>query len=167
MQIFKTLLGLALTVTLAGTAFAAEGHRQHHDPLERLQAKLHLSEAQVSQLRPTFAEMHKDHKAEHEQFQASLRSILTPEQTAKLDAEAKSGEHHHHHHLNLSADQKAKMKGFWTQGRAQAKAEHEKLQAQMMAVLTPEQQAKLKEMQKSHHHGHRHHHHHDSEQKQG
>ena len=152
MQIFKTLLGLALTVTLAGSAFAAEGApRQHHDPLERLQAKLKLSDTQVSQLRPTFAEMRQDHKAEHDRFRANFRSILTPDQLAKLDAQPKEG-HHHHMHLKLTDAQKAKLQAFRQAERPAMKAEHEKIKAQMMAVLTPDQQAKLKEMRHHHHH---------------
>jgi hypothetical protein len=167
MNVFKALTALALTATLATTAFAAESmHHQHRDPLVRLQAKLHLSDSQVSQLRPTFAEMRQDHEANHQQFRAFMHTVLNPQQLAKLDAEPQ-GEHHHRTDLGLSDSQKAQMKGYWEQHRGEMKAEHQKVDSAMMAVLTPDQQAMLKEMRAHWRHHHHHHNHQDGANSQG
>ena len=153
--IVKSLLGLALALTIGATAFAADGPgKRNHDPLQRLQSKLNLSADQVAQLKPTFEQMKQKHQAERAQFKSKLQSILTPDQLAKL--EANKGEHRRGgmKDLNLSDDQKAQMKGLWGQKSPEMKAERERMQAQILAVLTPEQQAKYKEMQqhKGRHH---------------
>jgi Spy/CpxP family protein refolding chaperone len=162
--ISKTLLSLALATTITATAFAASshtgscngGHHHHHNPLSRLESKLNLSQDQVAQLKPTFAQMRSEHEAERHQFQARMQAILTPDQLAKMKTE-----HDHHHHwkdLNLTADQRSQMKAMWEQNKPQMEAEHKQFDSQMMAVLTPAQQAKFTEMKAHwhHHHGHRH-----------
>jgi Spy/CpxP family protein refolding chaperone len=152
MQIFnrilaKTLMGLALTAAIAGTAFAAEStHREHRDPLARLQAKLNLNDDQVSQLRPTFDAMREERKSERGQFRAELQSVLTADQLARLDAEHQQGERHGMRDLGLSPDQQQQLKSYWAQARPQMRTERHQMTAQIMAVLTPDQQARYKAM---------------------
>ena len=151
--ILKSLLGLALVITIGGAAFAAhEG--KNHNPLQRLQSKLNLSADQVAKLQPTFESMKQRHQAQRAQFESKLQAILTPDQLAQW--QKSKGEHRRGmKELNLSADQKAQVKAMWAQNGPEKKAQRQQVESQIMAVLTPEQQAKFKTMHQ--HHGHRHH----------
>ena len=86
MKTFTTMLiGGVFLVGLAVTVPAEPGQRQRGTHLERLEARLKLSPEQVELLRPTFESVKERHQSQRAAFQAHLRSILTPEQLAKME----------------------------------------------------------------------------------
>jgi Spy/CpxP family protein refolding chaperone len=144
MKTFTTMLvGGVFLVGLAVTAPAEPGHRQRGSHLERLQSKLNLTPEQVEQLRPTFETMQQRHQAQRQAFEAHLRTILTPEQQARM------GQSHGHRgmrELDLSAEQRAQLKSYWETQRTTMGQQRSQIEAQLQATLTPEQLTQYQEM---------------------
>jgi len=148
---------------LLGLAIAAPAEGGHHrgSPLEHLKSKLNLTDDQVARLQPTFDQMKQRHAAERQQFQAKMKSILTPEQQQKMADARQEHKRGGFRDLNLSDDQKAQMKTFWESQRGTMTQDRSQIDSQLQAVLTPDQLTKFNEMkaQRKEHRGGRGRHH--------
>ena len=97
-----TLIGLLLSLTLSLTAVAAEDYHHGGDTdkrVEHLTQVLGLNADQQTKLKALFDAQQVKLKAVHEETQTGLKAILTPEQSAKLDAL-------HTEHQKVSKDKK-------------------------------------------------------------
>jgi Spy/CpxP family protein refolding chaperone len=91
-----TLIGLILSLAMPLTAFAAEDYHHAADNAGRvahLTKSLGLTADQQTKVKALFDAQEPKLKAVHEETKTALYAILTPEQTAKLEAaHAKHGE---------------------------------------------------------------------------
>jgi Spy/CpxP family protein refolding chaperone len=84
-----TLIGLILSLTMSVTAFAEENYHHTGDSttrVEHLTKALDLNADQQAKVKALFDAQEVKLKAIHEETKTSLQAILTPEQSAKLEA---------------------------------------------------------------------------------
>lgn len=86
----KTLIGLALALSIPLTALAEAGQksqecRWHGPRMERLTKELNLTDQQKAQVETIFKEQKEKYKAIHEETRTRLKSVLTEEQMTKMD----------------------------------------------------------------------------------
>ncbi|MCX7068743.1 MAG: hypothetical protein NTW85_13775 [Methylococcales bacterium] len=84
-----TLIGLILSLTMSLSTFAAEEYHHGGDSaarVEHLTKVLDLTADQQVKVKAIFDKQQEDMKAVHEATKTSLQAVLTPEQSAKLDA---------------------------------------------------------------------------------
>ena len=147
MKTFTTMLiGGVFLVGLAVTVPAEPGQRQRGTHLERLEARLKLSPEQVELLRPTFESVKERHQSQRAAFQAHLRSILTPEQLAKMEESKDERGRGGLRNLDLSQEQRGQLKSYWDSQRSTMEQDRAQIDSQLQATLTPEQLAQYQEM---------------------
>lgn len=162
-------LGLALTLMPAMAQPGGPGGPGGHGPgrgLERMKQTLQLTDQQVSQLQPLFAQQMEQHKARFQQMRTQMDSVLTAEQKTKLEAMKAEWKENRGKgprergqrgdfaaRLGLTQDQQDKLKAMREQGKQEMQAEREAFKSKLAQVLTPEQLTKLEEMKKNHHRG--------------
>ena len=172
-------------------------HGFHHgDGLKHIAQKLNLTQQQQDQLKPVFEKQHQqmlairndaslsqDQKKEkiqalHQDTQAQIKGVLTPEQQTQWAQMKAQGKQHMAGHrkemgarlaqkLNLSAQQQEQLKPVFQKQHEQARAIwqdnsltqdqkkekmqalHQETQAQLNSILTPEQQQQMQQMRQN------------------
>ncbi|MGR9086957.1 MAG: periplasmic heavy metal sensor [Gammaproteobacteria bacterium] len=81
-------LAIVLAFPLAAAAFPGggpgpDGH--HGRRMERMTKELNLTDEQKTRVETLFKEQHENYKAIHDETQAKLGEILTPEQMTKME----------------------------------------------------------------------------------
>jgi Spy/CpxP family protein refolding chaperone len=152
----RILMGLLMMAVVASAAVYAHGGRgpggrpDKGKMLERMSQQLKLTADQQARVKALFDQREAAMKAKFEARESQLRSILTAEQNARLDAmkaNRQKGERKGPFaELNLTDEQKAKLQAMRGQGRSQMEAEHKQFEAQLNEILTPEQRTKLEQM---------------------